>query len=74
MVALGIQMAFERSALVLEAAGTTPVRRGDVVRAKILATLAVLVVQVVVIAGVGSALGLAAGPERVAVGGQQYVI
>ena len=70
MVALGIQTVFERSALVLKRLGTTPVRRGDVVRAKILATLVVLVVQVVVIAGVGFALGwqpdLSAWPWAVA--------
>lgn len=59
LVALGIQTGFERGALVVKRLGATPLRRGDLVAAKLLSTAAVVLVQVAVICGVALALGWA---------------
>jgi ABC-2 type transport system permease protein len=71
MVSLGISTGFERSYLVLKRLGATPLRRGELVAAKILAVLGVQLVQVVVLVGVALALGwpveapgLGAAPAR----------
>ncbi len=52
-----ISTGFDRRYAVLRYLGTTPVGRGGLVAAKALATLAVEVVQIVVIGGLGLALG-----------------
>jgi ABC-2 type transport system permease protein len=52
-----IQTGFDRRYGVLRLLGTTPLGRGGLVGAKVLAVLAVQLVQVVVIGGVGLALG-----------------
>ncbi len=57
MVSLGIATGFERSYGVLKRLGTTPLGRGSLVAAKILAVLAVEVVQVVVLVAIAFALG-----------------
>ena len=56
MVSLGIATGFERFYLVLKRLGATPLRRGELVAAKILATLALEVVQVALVLGVAVAL------------------
>lgn len=55
--ALAIQTGFERRYGVLRRIGTTPLRRSDVLVAKSLAVLAIEVVQVCALGGVGVALG-----------------
>jgi ABC-2 type transport system permease protein len=57
MVSLGISTGFERSYLVLKRLGATPLRRGELVAAKILAVLGVQLVQVLVLLGAALALG-----------------
>jgi ABC-2 type transport system permease protein len=57
MVALGIATGFERFYLVLKRLGATPLRRGELITAKVLAILATEALQVVIVAGVGLALG-----------------
>lgn len=57
MVSLGVSTGFERQQGVLKRLGMTPLRRGGLLAAKLIAVLCVQVVQVVVIAGVGLALG-----------------
>lgn len=57
MVSLGISTGFERSYLVLKRLGATPLRRGELVAAKILAVLAVQLIQVLVLLGAALALG-----------------
>jgi ABC-2 type transport system permease protein len=57
MVSLGISTGFERSYLVLKRLGATPLRRGELVAAKILAVLGVQLVQVLVVLGTAFALG-----------------
>jgi ABC-2 type transport system permease protein len=57
MVALGISTGFERYYLVLKRLGATPLRRGELITAKVLAVLATELIQVVVVAAVGLALG-----------------
>jgi ABC-2 type transport system permease protein len=57
MVSLGISTGFERSYLVLKRLGATPLRRGELVAAKILAVLGVQLVQVAVLLGTALALG-----------------
>lgn len=64
LVALAIATGFERSYLVLKRLGATPLRRGELVIAKLLALGVVQVVQVGVLLGAAVALGWprAAGP------------
>lgn len=57
MVALGIATGFERFYLVLKRLGATPLRRGELIAAKVLAVLATQALQVVVVVGVGLVLG-----------------
>ena len=57
MVSLAIATGFERFYLVLKRLGATPLRRGELVTAKIIAVLAVEVVQVAVLGVVAGALG-----------------
>ena len=57
MVSLAIATGFERSYLVLKRLGATPLLRGELVAAKIIAVLAVEMVQVVVLTAVALALG-----------------
>lgn len=68
MVSLGIATGFERSYLVLKRLGATPLRRGELVAAKVLAVLGVQVVQVAVLVGTALALGWPVGAPA-AVGG-----
>lgn len=57
MVSLGIATAFERSYLVLKRLGATPLRRGELVAAKLLAVLAIVAVQLAAVLVAGLALG-----------------
>lgn len=57
MVSLGIATGFERSYKVLKRLGATPLRRGELVTAKVLAVLAVQAVQAAALLGAGVALG-----------------
>ena len=57
MVSLAIATGFERFYLVLKRLGATPLRRGELVTAKIVAILAVEVLQIVVLGGVAMTLG-----------------
>ena len=57
MVALGISTAFEREHSVLRRYGVTPLRRSELVAAKALAVLAIVVVQVTLVGGVAAGLG-----------------
>lgn len=57
MVSLGIATAFERRYGVLKRLGTTPLGRGRLVGAKCAAVVAVQLVQVAVLTGLGLALG-----------------
>lgn len=52
MVALGIATGFERSYLVLKRLGASPLRRSELVGAKVLTVVAIEVVQVTVVLGV----------------------
>jgi ABC-2 type transport system permease protein len=65
MVSLGISTGFERQYGVLKRLGTTPLGRGRWVTAKILMVLALLAIQVVVVAAVGAALGWSPDPRAV---------
>jgi ABC-2 type transport system permease protein len=62
MVSLGISTGFERSYLVIKRLGATPLRRSELVVGKALATLVVLLVQVVVVGGIGLTLGWRPAP------------
>jgi ABC-2 type transport system permease protein len=53
MVSLGIATGFERHYLVLKRLGATPLRRGELITAKALTVVAVEVVQVIVLLGIG---------------------
>ncbi len=57
MVSLGISTGFERSYLVLKRLGATPLTRVELVAAKILAVLAIQVLQVLVLVAVALLLG-----------------
>lgn len=57
MVSLGIATGFERSYLVLKRLGATPLRRGELIAAKSLSTLVILVLQVVVLVTAALLLG-----------------
>lgn len=60
-----IQLAYERRYGVLRYLGTTPLGRGGLLAAKSVATLAVLAVQVVVLTGLGLALGARPDPAGI---------
>lgn len=57
MVSLGISTGFERFYLVLKRLGATPLRRGELIAAKILAVLAIQALQVVLLVVVAVTLG-----------------
>ena len=57
MVSLGIATGFERFYLVLKRLGATPLRRGELIAAKVLAVLATQALQVAIVVSVGLALG-----------------
>jgi ABC-2 type transport system permease protein len=57
MVSLAISTGFERFYLVLKRLGATPLRRGELVTAKISAVLAVQLVQLAVLIAIAAALG-----------------
>ncbi|MGH8907500.1 MAG: ABC transporter permease [Egibacteraceae bacterium] len=57
MVSLGISTGFERYYLVLKRLGATPLRRGELIAAKVLAILATEALQIVTVVAVGLALG-----------------
>lgn len=57
MVSLGIATGFERSYRVLKLLGVTPLTRGELVAAKALAVFAVELVQMILLVGLGLALG-----------------
>lgn len=61
MVSLGIATGFERSYLVLKRLGATPLRRGELVTAKMLSVFAIEMLQLAVLLPLGAALGW--GPE-----------
>jgi ABC-2 type transport system permease protein len=65
MVSLAISTGFERFYLVLKRLGATPLRRGELVSAKILAVLVVQIAQVVLLIAVALVLGwpAEAGPR-----------
>ena len=60
MVSLGIATGFERRYGVLKRLGSTPLSRGGLLTAKTLTVLGLEVVQVVLVVGVGAALGWSA--------------
>ena len=57
MVSLAIATGFERSYLVLKRLGATPLRRSELIAAKSLAVLVILVLQVIALVGVAILLG-----------------
>ena len=57
MVSLGIATGFERSYLVLKRLGATPLRRGELVTAKMLSVFAVELLQLAMLLPLGLALG-----------------
>jgi len=69
MVSLGIATGFERSYLVLKRLGATPLRRGELVTAKMLSVFAIEVLQLAVLLPLGTALGW--GPEG---GGTWFIV
>ena len=62
MVSLGIATGFERSYLVLKRLGATPLRRSELVGAKLAAVLGVLALQVGVVVATALTLGWRPGP------------
>ncbi len=61
MVSLGIATGFERSYMVLKRLGATPLRRGELVTAKMLSVFAIELLQLAILLPLGSVLGW--GPE-----------
>ena len=57
MVSLGIATGFERTYLVLKRLGATPLRRGELVTAKMMSVFAVELLQVAILVPLGLALG-----------------
>lgn len=74
MVSLAISTGFERSYLVLKRLGATPLRRGELVAAKILAVLGVQIIQVLVLLGAALALGWPVAAAAVGVSPQRWLI
>lgn len=68
MTSLGIATGFERSYLVLKRLGATPLRRGELIAAKVAAVLTIVAVQVVTLLAVSALLGWSpsTGPQRAA--------
>ncbi len=71
MVSLGISTGFERFYLVLKRLGATPLRRGELIAAKILAILAVQAVQVLLLVGVALRLGW---PQRAPASARPWLV
>ena len=65
MVSLGIATGFERTYMVLKRLGATPLRRGELVTAKMLSVFVIEVLQVVVLVPLGRALGWHGGGTHV---------
>ena len=61
MVSLGIATGFERSYMVLKRLGATPLRRGELVTAKMLSVFAIELLQLAILLPLGTVLGW--GPE-----------
>ena len=61
MVSLGIATGFERSYMVLKRLGATPLRRGELVTAKMLSVFAIELLQLVILLPLGRLLGWHAG-------------
>lgn len=61
MVSLGIATGFERSYMVLKRLGATPLRRGELVTAKMLSVFAIELLQLVILLPLGRLLGWDAG-------------
>jgi len=57
MVSLGIATGFERSYMVLKRLGATPLRRGELVTAKMLSVFAIELLQLVILLPLGRLLG-----------------
>ena len=57
MVSLGIATGFERSYMVLKRLGATPLRRGELVAAKMLSVFVIELLQLVILVPLGVALG-----------------
>ena len=65
MVSLGIATGFERTYMVLKRLGATPLRRGELVTAKMLSVFAIEMLQVVILVPLGRALGWHGGETHV---------
>lgn len=65
MVSLGIATGFERSYLVLKRLGATPLRRGELVTAKMLSVFAIELLQALILLPLGLALGWETGDGNV---------
>lgn len=61
MVSLGIATGFERSYMVLKRLGATPLRRGELVTAKMLSVFAIELLQLVILLPLGRLLGWNSG-------------
>lgn len=61
MVSLGIATGFERSYMVLKRLGATPLRRGELVTAKMLSVFVIELLQLAVLLPLGAALGWGPG-------------
>ena len=65
MVSLGIATGFERSYMVLKRLGATPLRRGELVTAKMLSVFAIELLQALILLPLGLALGWETGDGNV---------
>ena len=65
MVSLGIATGFERSYMVLKRLGATPLRRGELVTAKMLSVFAIELLQLVILVPLGLLLGWHGGDTAV---------
>ena len=65
MVSLGIATGFERSYMVLKRLGATPLRRGELVTAKMMSVFAIESLQAVILLPLGMALGWGPGDGNV---------
>lgn len=66
MVSLGIATGFERSYMVLKRLGATPLRRGELVTAKMLSVFAIEMLQLLVLVPLGVLLGWETGGSNAA--------